>query len=185
MSLYVVSNRGRDVWLAYVDTEHPGVYAYIPNLGRFVFNKSLGQDFYWDREMNWTPVDTQTARKIVTDGELGKLDGRRHSHFLTKFEAETDQHSVEDVFGAQPVTDRTPTAREQTEAKLASLANAKPGEWIAYKTYPTDQRHRARVAANDIRQRKIAAVRKCGLHVDARVTPTVDGRITVEIARTV
>ncbi|WP_186322377.1 MULTISPECIES: hypothetical protein [Nocardiaceae] len=57
MSLYVVSNNGRDVWLAYVDTENPGVYAYIPNLGRFVFNKSLGQDFYWDHEMGWTPVD--------------------------------------------------------------------------------------------------------------------------------
>jgi len=31
---------------------------------------------------------------------------------------------------------------------------------------------------------KIAAVRKSGLHIDSRVTSTVDGRFAVEIART-
>ncbi|WP_458682604.1 hypothetical protein [Prescottella equi] len=184
MSLYVVSNNGRDVWLAYVDTENPGVYAYIPNLGRFVFNKSLGQDFYWDHEMGWTPVDAQTARQIVTAGELGKLDGRRHGHFLAKFEAEPDQRSLEDVFGAQPVADRKPSPREQAAAKVQTLTKARPGEWLTWKVYGHGRRHSAAVAARDLRVGKVAAVAKSGLHIASRVTPTADGRFAVEIART-
>lgn len=102
MSLYIVSDDGQDQWLTYVDTENPGVYAYVANLGRFVFHKPLGQDFYWDRELDWAPVDTAAARKIITDGVLGKLDGHRHDALLSELEAEPDQRSVEDVFGASP-----------------------------------------------------------------------------------
>ena len=56
MGFYVVGHEGRELWLAYVDTgsENPGAYAYVANLGRFVFHKSLGQDFHWDRELDWT-----------------------------------------------------------------------------------------------------------------------------------
>ncbi|KXX58404.1 hypothetical protein [Rhodococcus sp. LB1] len=184
MSLYIVSDHGQDQWLAYVDTENPGVYAYVANLGRFVFHKPLGQDFYWDRELDWTPVDTQTARKSITDGVIGKLDGRRHSDLLAKLDAETDQRSVEDVFGAQPVDDLNPSPQQQAEAKLKALASTRPGEWLTWKVYDRGRRQLASVAARDLRTGKVAAVRKSGLHINSRVTPTADGRIAVEIART-
>ncbi|WP_137725601.1 hypothetical protein [Prescottella subtropica] len=184
MSLYIVSEDGQDLWLAYVDTEQSGVYAYIPNFGRFVFHRPLGQDFYWDREMAWTPVDAATARGIVADGVLGKVDGRRHKDFLAKYEAETRQRSIEDVFGAQPVTDRAPSPREQAAAKVRTLAATRPGEWVTWKVYGHGRRHSAAVAARDLRVGKIAAVAKSGLHIDSRVTPTADGRFAVEVART-
>lgn len=184
MSLYIVSDHGQDQWLAYVDTENPGVYAYVANLGRFVFHKPLGQDFYWDRELDWTPVDTAAARKTIAAGVLGKLDRRRHSDFLAELEAEPDQRSVEDVFGAQPVEDLTPSPQRQAEAKVKALANAGPGEWVTWKVYERGLRQRASVAARDLRTGKVAAVRKSGLHIDSRVTPTADGRIAVEISRT-
>ncbi|MCD7051466.1 hypothetical protein LRS58_12105 [Rhodococcus sp. BH2-1] len=184
MSLYIVSDHGQDQWLAYVDTENPGVYAYVANLGRFVFHRPLGEDFYMDRELDWTPVDAKAARKTITDGVLGKLDGRRHSHFLTRLEAEPDQRSVEDVLGTQPVTDLNPTPQQQAEAKLKALASTRPGEWLTWKLYDRGRRQLASVAARDLRTGKIAAVRKSGLHIDSRVTPTADGRLAVEIART-
>lgn len=46
MSLYTVSYLGQDQWLAYEDTQAARIYAYVPNLGRFVLHRQLGQDFY-------------------------------------------------------------------------------------------------------------------------------------------
>ncbi|WP_241665977.1 hypothetical protein [Prescottella subtropica] len=110
MSLYIVGYLGRDQWLAYEDTEAARIYAYVPNLGRFVFHQSLGQDFYWDRELDWTPVDAQTACPITAAGVLGKLDGRRHDDLLAELTAEPDRRTLAEVFGARSVTDRTPNA---------------------------------------------------------------------------
>ncbi|MGO4205539.1 hypothetical protein AB4Z09_28160 [Rhodococcus sp. TAF43] len=113
MNLYIVSYLGQDQWLAYEGTEAARIYAYVSNLGRFVFHKPLGQDFHWDRELDWTPVDAQIARRIVTEGVLGRLDDCRHRDFLAKLAAEPDQRSIDDVFGAQPVDERKPSPREQ------------------------------------------------------------------------
>ena len=102
MGLYVVGHEGRELWLAYVDTgsENPGVYAYVANLGRFVFHKSLGQDFHWDRELDWTAVDEHTARTIISAGAVGALDESLHDWLLAELAAETDQRDVEDVLGS-------------------------------------------------------------------------------------
>ncbi len=112
MSLYIVGYLGQDQWLAYEDTEVARIYAYVPNLGRFVFHKPLGQDFCWDRELDWTPVDAQAARSIVTAGVLGELDGRRHGDLLAELTAEPDRRTLAEAFGAQSVADRTPSSRE-------------------------------------------------------------------------
>lgn len=101
LGLYVIGHEGRDVWLAYVDTgsERPGVYACVANLGRFVFHKSLGQDFHWDRELDSTAVDEHTAHTVIAAGDLGALDESRHDWLLAKLAAETDQRTVADVLG--------------------------------------------------------------------------------------
>lgn len=184
MSLYTVSYLGQDQWLAYEDTQVARIYVYVPNLGRFVLHRQLGQDFYWDNELDWAPVDAATGHGIVEAGQLGKLDGRRHRDLLDELTAEPDHRSVDEVFGAQPVPERTPTPQEFAAAKVHALASAAPGQWLTYKVYDRDKRRTATVAARDLRTGKIAAVRKSGLHIDSRVTPTADGRLAVEIART-
>ncbi|WP_016935401.1 hypothetical protein [Rhodococcus sp. R1101] len=184
MSLYTVSYLGQDQWLAYEDTQAARIYAYVPNLSRFVLHRQLGQDFYWDNELDWTPVDAATGHGIVETGQLGKLDGRRHRDLLDELTAEPDRRSVDEVFGAQPVPERTPTAQEFAAAKVNALASAAPGTWVTYKVYARDKRRLASVAARDLRTGKIAAVRKSGLHIDSRVISTVDGRLAVEITRT-
>lgn len=184
MSLYTVSHRGQDQWLAYEDTEAARIYAYVPNLHRFVFHNQLGQDFYWDNELEWTPVTAAAGHAIVAAGVVGKLDGRRHGDLLAELTAEPDCRAVEEVFGAQPLPVRTPTPQEFAAAKVNAVAHAAPGQWVTYRTFTHDKRQLARVAARDLRTGKIAAVRKSGLHIDSRVTPTADGRLVVEITRT-
>ncbi|QKT09329.1 hypothetical protein [Rhodococcus sp. W8901] len=66
-----------------------------------------------------------------------------------------------------------------------ALASTRPGEWLTWKLYDRGRRQLASVVARDLRTGKIAAVRKSFLHIDSRVTPTADGRLAVEIARTV
>lgn len=184
MSLYTVSYLGQDQWLAYEDTQAARIYAYVPNLGRFVLHRQLGQDFYWDNELDWTPVDVAAGHALVEAGQLGKLDGRRHSDLLDELTAEPDRRSVDEVFGAQPVPERTPTAQEFAAAKVGALTRTAPGTWVTYKVYARDKRRLASVAARDLRTGKIAAVRKSGLRIDSRITATADGRLAVEIART-
>ena len=184
MSLYTVSYLGQDQWLAFEDTQAARIYAYVPNLGRFVLHRQLGQDFYWDNELDWTPVDAATGHGIVEAGQLGKLDGRRHRDLLDELTAEPDHKTPAEVFGAQPVPERTPTAQEFAAAKVSALTRTAPGTWVTYKVYASDKRKVASVAAHDLRTGKIAAVRKSGLRINSRVTPTADGRLAVEIART-
>lgn len=183
MSLYIVSDFGKDRWVTYEDTELGRIYAWVPNLGRFVFHHALTQDYYWDREVVWTPTNATAARAIIDAGELGKLDARSHGDLLDMFTAEPDTRSVEDVLGAQPVAVSTPSPQRQAKAKVIAVKNAKPGEWITYKTYPHESRQAARVAANDLRKGKIAAVRDSGLAINSRVTETVGGQYAVQIAR--
>ncbi|MEE2061560.1 hypothetical protein [Rhodococcus artemisiae] len=184
MSLYTVSYRGQDQWLAYEDTEAARIYAYVPNLHRFVFHNQLGQDFYWDNELEWTPVTAAAGRAIVEAAIVGKLDGRRHGDLLSELAAEPDCRTVEEVFGAQPLPERTPTRQEFAAAKVKAVAGAAPGQWVTYKVYGRDSAQRARVAARDLRTGKIAAVRKSGLDIASRIMPTADGRLIVEITRT-
>src|SRR5690606_24864450 len=103
---------------------------------------------------------------------------------LDELTAEPDHKTLAEVFGAQPVAERTPSPQEFAAAKVNALANTEPGKWLTYKVYDRDKRRTATVAARDLRTGKIAAVRKSGLHIDSRVTSTVDGRFAVEIART-
>lgn len=184
MSLYTVSYLDQDQWLAYEDTQAARIYAYVPNLDRFVLHRQLGEDFYWDNELDWTPVDAAAGHGIVDAGQLGRLDGRRHGALLDELTAETDCHTIDEVFGAQPVPARTPTPQEFAAAKVHALASTEPGKWLTYKVYASDSRRLASVAARDLRTGKIAAFSKSGLHIDSRVTPTADGRLAVEIART-
>ena len=184
MSLYTVSYLGQDQWLAYEDTQAARIYAYVPNLGRFVLHRQLGQDFYWDNELDWTPVDAAAGHGLVEAGLLGRLDGRRHRDLLDELIAEPDCRTVDEVFGAQPVPERAPTPQEFAAAKVHALASTEPGKWLTYKVYAGDKRRVASVAARDLRTGKIAAFSRSGLHIDSRVTPTADGRLAVEIART-
>ncbi|MCT7293884.1 hypothetical protein NVV99_23545 [Rhodococcus sp. PAE-6] len=147
MSLCTVSYLDQDQRLAYEDTQAARIYAYVPNLGRFVPHPQLGRDFYWDNELDWTPIDAATGHGIVEVGQLGNLDGRRHSYLLDELTAEPDHKTLAEVFGAQPVPERTPSPQEFTAAKIHALASAAPGKWLTYKVYDRDKRKAARFVA--------------------------------------
>lgn len=107
-----------------------------------------------------------------------------HCFLLAKLDAEPDRWSVGDVFGAQPVPGSGPD-----DASAGRSRDQGPGrrpargmghlEGLRPQPPPVGQRRRP-----DLRTGRIAAVRRSGLHIDSRVTPTVDGRFVVEIART-
>ncbi|MGU3586706.1 hypothetical protein ACLBYD_26510 [Rhodococcus sp. C26F] len=97
-----------------------------------MLHRQLGQDFYWDNELDWTPVGAAAGHSIVEAGQLGTLDGRRHRDLLDELTAEPDHRSVDEVFGAQPVPERTPSPQEFA-AKVNALASAEPGKWFTYK----------------------------------------------------
>lgn len=183
MSLYVVSDFGTDQWLAYEDDTTTRIYAYSPNLGRFVFHRALTRDFYWGRELGWAPVEAAAARELVQAGVLGKIDRLQRRDFLNKLTEETDIRSVAEVLGAQPAQEQKPSPRRQAEAKIAIVGKAKPGQWTTYKKYPRERNHAAQVAARDLRTAKIAAVVKSGLTINSRVTETADGQLAVQITR--
>lgn len=107
MSLYTVRCRGQDQWLVYEDTESARIYAYVPNLSRFVFHNQLGQDFYWDNVLEWTSVTAAAGHAIAAAGIVGRLGGRRHGDLLAELAAEPDRRTTEEVFGAQSLPERT------------------------------------------------------------------------------
>ncbi len=97
------------------------------------------------------PVDAATGHGIVEAGQLGKLDGRRHRDLLDELTAEPDHKTLAEVFGAQPVTERTPSPQEFAAAKVNALTRTAPGTWLTYKVYDRDKRKAASVAARDLR----------------------------------
>jgi len=64
--LYLVKDGERTVTLA---AEREGkLYAFVPNVGSFVYNKPMSVDFQIDHEMNYASVDAETAANIVREG---------------------------------------------------------------------------------------------------------------------
>lgn len=80
MSFYLVkdSELPEPSWLAWEDTDTHELYVYVPNLGAFVRHDSLRNDFYWDMEMEYRPVDADEAVRVVEAGAVGKLDARTY-----------------------------------------------------------------------------------------------------------
>lgn len=184
MSLYRVhSHDGRPIWLAYEDTETARIYVYVPNTGQFHHHRPLGADFYWDRELGYEALDTDTATELIAQGTLGKLDGRSHANLLADFRGDPQPLTVDAVIGAQPM-DHEPSPRQQAAAKAAQIAATAAGQWTTWKVYSSEARQRAYVAAHDLRVGKVKALRTAGVQlVDTRVTPTKDGRHAVQVTK--
>lgn len=107
-----------------------------------------------------------------------------HCFLLAKLDAEPDRRSVGDVFGAQPVPGSGPDDASAGRSRDQGPGRRPAREWVTWKVYDRSRRQLASVVARDLRTGRIAAVRRSGLHIDSRVTPTADGRFVVEIART-
>lgn len=180
MSLYLVESGGRPIWLVFEDTELARIYAYVPNTGLFHHHRPLGADFYWDRELTYTPIDATRAHEIIAAGVLGKLDGRSHADLIAAFQADPEPRGVAEVLGAQPIAHQ-PSRTKQARAKAAQIAASSPGQWFTWRLYPRDSRQRAYVAAHDLRAGKVKALGNAGVRVDVRVTPTQDGRLAVQV----
>lgn len=77
----------------------------------------------------------------------------------------------------------TPDARSATRQKARAVADAAPGVWVRWKTYPPDQLSTARVAASDLRTGKIQTLTEIAGGVEARTVRLPDGWIGVEATR--
>jgi hypothetical protein len=90
VDFYRVRGYGQDLWVAFEGGDGSGVYAWIPNLHRFVYHGALGTDFYWDRELDWRPIEPEMAYTLAWRKEIGDLSQLRNLDLLEKLNDEQD-----------------------------------------------------------------------------------------------
>lgn len=93
--LYMAKDDGRAVWLV---AEHDGkLYAYVPNVKAFVYNKALTTDFFIDRDLHYEPATTHEAAAIIDTAVIGKIDAHSNRERLADIQAETRRLHLTDV----------------------------------------------------------------------------------------
>lgn len=183
MSFYVVINptTRSELWLAWEDLDNSWIYAYVPNLGTFVRHDALAQDFYWDMDLTYRPVEVGEAAGLVEQNMIGKLDARTYQKaVLDRLQAVPEQKAPADLLG--PVRTVTQISTRQAAAARADrLRHAAPGEWVTWKKYSPEHRQRAYVAANNLRTGKIRALD--GLSIETRIDVEQSGQLVVLVAQ--
>lgn len=179
MTLYLVSDGDREVWVAYQDDE-ARMWCYDGHLGRFQFSESLYKDFFWDKENQYTAIDDAQAREAIARG-VGKYD-------LRKLEWLRDEHksaSPDDVLESEQVlaaVEIAPSKEQRANATAEALIHSTPGAWVTWKTYPMAKRSSADVMASNLRHGKVKAIDRLQMNVVVRVRPS-GGVLVVEIAK--
>jgi hypothetical protein len=177
---YLVKDAQRIVSLA---AEREGkLYAFVPNVRSFVYNKPMSVDFQIDREMNYEPVSTDTAASIVRDGSIGEIDESTNKFLLDHMKAETRRINPEEILDGN--------THAGTELPLAQVANvvadilrsAPFGRWITYMTYPRLARRIALQLASDLRDGLVPAF--SDIPLVSRVRDNTDDTQIVEVRRT-
>lgn len=171
MNLYLVLDEhgpklaqgpAREVWVAVERDDR--FYVYDSHTERFHLNAALWRDFYGDMELTFRPIDAATARERIAAG-VGAYDGRAVADLLADHRADPAPLDPAEVLG-QEAPGAVPSARQRSKALAAVLARS-PGQWVTWERYPTTKAAAARVAASQLRTRKIAAVQALGAPVEA------------------
>lgn len=179
-ALYLV--RDEDRTIALVAENEGKLFAYVPNVDAFVYNKPMSVDFLIDRNKQYEPIDGPAAAEIIHEGKIGKID-RRTSKTLMEW-ATTEQRRLNptDVLDANTLrADVEPSAAEVAAAKADLVRSAPPGKWFNYKTYPATAKQPALQAASHIRNGRVKAF--AGIDVVAQVVPNKNGGHIVQVAR--
>lgn len=184
MTFYVVTNphTSTEVWLAWEDTAEVLIYTYVPNLGAFVRNSGLYQDFYWDMEANYRPVDAEEAARIVEEGRVGRLDARTHQRaLLDRLSKIEDRKDPGELLGGSRVRPAAVSPRMAAAARAERVRSSAPGMWVTWKHYPSEHKQRAYQAATDLRGRKVKAL--AGIPIEVRLARDDQGRVLVQVCR--
>ena len=80
---YIVTNNdGRELFLAYVDTDVTRVYSLIWKYRRFEYNEELTHDFYQNTILVWRPVGRTRVIEILKTGSLTPIPRQRDDDSL-------------------------------------------------------------------------------------------------------
>lgn len=177
---YLVKDGERTVTLA---AERDGkLYAFVPNVGSFVYNKPMSVDFQIDHEMNYESVDAETAANIVREGSVGKIDEQENEFLLDHMMAETRRINPREVLSAEASPEPEPTPAQVAIAVAALLRKMPLGQWIPYKVYPRDLLRQARRRASDLSMGRVQAF--SDIPLISRVISSTDNEQIVEVSRT-
>lgn len=180
-ALYLVRDSDRTIALV---AENDGkLYAYVPDVDAFVYNKPMSVDFLIDRNKQYEPIDGPAAAKIIHDGKIGKIDHRTSKTLLEWATTEPRRLNPTDVLDTNTLrADTEPTPAEIAAAKADLVRKAPPGKWFTYKTYPADtNRQQALQAASHIRHGRVKAF--ADLDVVVQVVTSKNGDHIVQVTR--
>lgn len=179
MNLYLVktADASVDLWVAH-ETDDGDLYVYVQNTGKFHRNTALEDDFYIDQELTYEPITAAAARELVDAGAVGKLDARTKSAQVQRYENDTDALEAASILGVKTATR---TEAQRRVARLKALLNAKPGVPVTWRKYSVAEKHLARVAAIDIKKKKIKMLNAVG-PLDVWIEESA-GDVLVKVAR--
>lgn len=177
--LYLVKDGKRTVTLA---AEQDGkLYAFVPNVSSFVYNKPMSVDFQIDRELTYERVSNETAASVVREGSIGKIDESKNKFLLDHMRAETRRINPSEILGADATADSSTPA--QVANAIADVLRKMPlGSWMPYKVYPRELWRQALRRATDLSTGRVQAF--SGIPLISRVTSSTDDDQIVEISRT-
>jgi hypothetical protein len=95
MRLYLVTDGGREVWLAAGDGLD--MYSYVPETGRFHLNDGLGDDFVTGGGLTYTPIGVTEARRLI-ERRVGSVAAPERRDLLDHFRADPSPLDVDAVF---------------------------------------------------------------------------------------
>lgn len=180
MTLYLVKDGDRELWVAYQD-DQARMWAYDGHTGKFHRSRPLYLDFFWDKENQYTAIDDAQAREAIARG-VGKYDKRKLGWLYERHSSETSPERVRPPQEVLTEVEVMPSKEQAAKAKADALINARPGAWITWKTYAKDKRSSADVMASDLRHGKVKAIDRLGMNVFVRVRPS-DDALVVEISK--
>ena len=151
------------------------IYVYDHHTKEFHVNEGLWQDYYFDQEMCFTPIDAASARESI-EARVGWFDARKNP-WLHERITEAKAISTEEALGAP----RVPSGAQRLARRVEDLQVAGPGVPITWALYGPEKRAAAYMAASNLRRGKVAALRENGLVVDASVVTEANGSFRVDV----
>ncbi|GAA0961567.1 hypothetical protein GCM10009554_78250 [Kribbella koreensis] len=97
MSLYLVKDGGRFVWVAALIGED--IYTYVPDTGKFHRNEGLRDDYFMAQDLQYERVTVSKARAVI-DAGLEPLDEDLMGDHLDDWRRDAEALAPEQVFAS-------------------------------------------------------------------------------------
>lgn len=145
---------GPPVWVCYID-EESRAYVWVPELRRFALNTAITDDLAWNQEYVVRDIEPLRARELCEEGLIGQPPDPSLQWVIDEL-ADAPSLAPEQVLPA-----RTPpvSRAEQISAVLKRLS-ARPDTYVVYVSYAADEEAKAKRAASDLRNGRVAAFAK-------------------------